>query len=183
MFTKKVADSSGMQMKGGSLLMRTLIFRRLLLRNVLAPDERFVGLLIPPSGGGILANAALTLAGRVTVNLNYTVSSDMLNYCIAQCGIRHVLTSRRFMERFDFKLDAKLIYLEDFREQVTLARQAGGRTQCVPACPLRFLSAGSACIRFKPNDLITIIYTSGSTGKPKGVMLSYDNVGTQRDRH
>ena len=32
-----------------------------------------------------------------------------------------MLTSRRFMERFDFKLNAELIYLEDFREQVTLA--------------------------------------------------------------
>ena len=63
MFAKKVADSSGMRMTGGSLLMRTLIFRRLLLRNVLAADERFVGLLIPPSGGGVLANAAVTLCG------------------------------------------------------------------------------------------------------------------------
>src|SRR5262245_23496909 len=111
LFAKKIADSTGVQMTGGSLLMRTLIFRRLLLRSVLQSDERFVGLLIPPSAGGILANAAVTLCGRVAVNLNYTVSSDILNYCIAECGIRHVLTSRKFMERFNFDLNAELVYL------------------------------------------------------------------------
>src|ERR1700693_2114484 len=80
LFTRKIGDSTGVEMTGGSLLMRTLIFRRLLLRNVLQRDEQFVGLLIPPSAGGILANAAVTLCRRVAVNLNYTVSSDILNY-------------------------------------------------------------------------------------------------------
>src|SRR5690606_15616434 len=92
----------------------------------LGPDEKFVGLLVPPSAGGVLANAAVTLCRRVSVNLNYTVSSETLNYCIKQCGIKHVLTSRKFMERFDFKLDAELIYLEDLREQVTTADKLAG---------------------------------------------------------
>ncbi len=177
MFAMKVADSSGMRMTGGSLLMRTLIFRRLLLRNVLAADERFVGLLIPPSGGGILANTAVTLSGRVAVNLNYTVSSDILNYCIQQCGIRHVLTSRRFMERVNFKLNAELIYLEDFREQVTLADKLVAAIDAY-AVPVTVLERWLGLHKIRLDDLMTIIYTSGSTGKPKGVMLSYDNVGT-----
>jgi acyl-[acyl-carrier-protein]-phospholipid O-acyltransferase / long-chain-fatty-acid--[acyl-carrier-protein] ligase len=177
MFAMKVADSSGMRMTGGSLLMRTLIFRRLLLRNVLAADERFVGLLIPPSGGGILANTAVTLSGRVAVNLNYTVPSETLNYCIQQCGIRHVLTSRRFMERFDFKLNAELVYLEDFREQVTLADKLVAAIDAY-AVPITILERWLGLHKIRLDDLMTIIYTSGSTGKPKGVMLSYDNVGT-----
>ncbi|OYV79741.1 MAG: hypothetical protein B7Z73_19150, partial [Planctomycetia bacterium 21-64-5] len=83
----KLADTSGQEMTGGSLLMRSLILRRLLLRNVLAQDEKNVGLILPPSGGGVLANAALALAGRVAVNLNYTVSSTVMNSCIRQAGI------------------------------------------------------------------------------------------------
>ena len=177
LFAKKVADSTGMEMTGGSLLMRTLIFRRLLLRRVLANDERFVGLLIPPSGGGVLANAAVTLAGRVAVNLNYTVPSEILNYCIAQCGIRHVLTSRKFMERFDFKLDAQLVYLEDFREQVTLADKLVAALDAY-VLPSAILERWLGLHKIKLDDLLTIIYTSGSTGKPKGVMLTYNNIGT-----
>ena len=75
-------------------------------REVLAKDERYVGLLLPPSVGGVLANAALTLDGRVAVNLNYTVSSDVMNQCIDVAGIRHVLTSRRVMKKLDLKIDA-----------------------------------------------------------------------------
>jgi acyl-[acyl-carrier-protein]-phospholipid O-acyltransferase/long-chain-fatty-acid--[acyl-carrier-protein] ligase len=177
LFTRKIVDSTGIEMTGGSLLMRTLIFRRLLLRNVFQPDEQYVGLLIPPSAGGVLANAAVTLSRRVAVNLNYTVSSEVLNYCIAQCGIRHVLTSRRFMERFDFKLDAELVYLEDLREQVTTADKlvAALDTYLLPSAVLeRWLGLD----KIKLDDVFTIIYTSGSTGKPKGVMLTYDNIGT-----
>jgi acyl-[acyl-carrier-protein]-phospholipid O-acyltransferase/long-chain-fatty-acid--[acyl-carrier-protein] ligase len=177
LFVKRIADSTGVEMTGGSLLMRTLIFRRLLLRNVLQGDEQFVGLLIPPSAGGVLANAAVTLCRRVAVNLNYTVSSEILNYCIAQCGIRHVLTSRKFMERFDFKLNAELVYLEDFREQVTLSDKlvAALDTYLLPSVLLeRWLGLH----KIKLDDLFTIIYTSGSTGKPKGVMLTYNNIGT-----
>lgn len=177
LFQRKVVDSTGVEMTGGSLLMRTLIFRRLLLRGVLGDDERFVGLLVPPSAGGILANAAVTLCRRVAVNLNYTVTSDTLNYCIAQCGIRHVLTSRRFMERFDFKLDAELVYLEDLREQVTTADKLAGAVGAY-LTPSAILERQLSLHTITPDELFTIIYTSGSTGKPKGVMLSFANVGT-----
>ena len=106
--------------------MRSLIFRRLLLRNVLADDERFVGVLLPPSVGAVLANAALALCRRVTVNLNYTVTSDILNYCIRESGIRHVLTSRRFMEKMNFDVDAELVYLEDLKEKLRLTDKIAG---------------------------------------------------------
>ena len=79
LFKKKIADSTGVEMTGGALLMRTLIFRRILLRNGIAADEQFVGVLVPPSAGGVLANTAVTVMRRVPVNLNYTVTSDTLN--------------------------------------------------------------------------------------------------------
>lgn len=173
---EKLADSTGMELTRSSVLMRSLISRRLLLKALKA-DERFVGILIPPSVGGVLANIATTLCGRVAVNLNYTVTSDILNYCIAQCGIKHVLTSRKFMERFDFKLDAELIYLEDLREQVTLVDKLAGAFLAY-LVPIVILERWLGLHKLKPDDLFTIIYTSGSTGKPKGVMLSFDNIGT-----
>lgn len=177
LFAKKIADSTGMEMTGGSLLMRTLIFRRLLLRGVLKPEERFVGLLVPPSGGGVLANTAVALCNRVGVNLNYTVSNETLNYCIEQCGIKHVITSRKFMEKFDFKLNAELVFLEDFRERVTLADKLAGAFGAY-ALPAAILERWLGLHKLTEDDLATIIYTSGSTGRPKGVMLTHKNIGS-----
>jgi acyl-[acyl-carrier-protein]-phospholipid O-acyltransferase/long-chain-fatty-acid--[acyl-carrier-protein] ligase len=173
----KVADSTGAKMTGGSLLLRSLIFRRLLLREVFASDEQYVGLLLPPSAGAVLANAATTLARRIAVNLNYSVTSDILNHCIRTCGIRHVLTSRRFMEKMNFSVEAELVYLEDLRERVRLADKLTAAIQAF-AMPARMLERQLGLDKIRPDDVLTIIFTSGSTGMPKGVMLTYENVGS-----
>ncbi|MDZ7616796.1 MAG: acyl-[ACP]--phospholipid O-acyltransferase [Patescibacteria group bacterium] len=177
---EKVVDSTGVHLRGGSLLTRTLILRRLLRREVLADDERYVGLLLPPSAGAVVANAALAIDRRISANLNYTLSSEVLNACIARCGIRHVLTSRRVMERLNLQIDAELVYLEDFREKVTLA----DKLLCLASAqlePVWSLERRLGLTGIDPDDLLTVIFTSGSTGLPKGVMLSFGNIGSNID--
>jgi acyl-[acyl-carrier-protein]-phospholipid O-acyltransferase/long-chain-fatty-acid--[acyl-carrier-protein] ligase len=79
----KIADSTGAELTGSGLLLRTLTLRRILLREVLAADEKYVGLILPPSAAAVVANAALPLANRIAVNLNYTMSPALINHCIA----------------------------------------------------------------------------------------------------
>jgi acyl-[acyl-carrier-protein]-phospholipid O-acyltransferase/long-chain-fatty-acid--[acyl-carrier-protein] ligase len=176
----KVADSTGTELTGSGLLMRTLILRRLLRREVLSGDEQYVGLLVPPSVAAVVANAAVSLDRRIAVNLNYTVSSEVMNACIRRCGVRHVLTSRRAMEKFNLQIDAELVYLEDFKDKVTTADKliAAAQTWLLPAAALErrlgLLAVGS-------DDVLTVIFTSGSTGLPKGVVLTHRNVGSNID--
>ncbi len=178
----KIADSTGVDLTGRDLLIRTLIFRRLLLRNVLGTkeQEKYVGLLLPPTVAGAVANAALPLCDRIPVNLNYTVSSDVLNNCIRQCGIKHVLTSRKFIEKVTLDVDAEVVYLEDFKEQVTTADKlaAAFAAYCLPVGMLAWKLGIS---KVDPEDTLTVIFTSGSTGDPKGVVLSYTNVGSNAE--
>ncbi len=173
----KIADSTGNELTGGGLLMRSMILRRLLLRSVLADDERFVGLLLPPSVGGVVANMAVALDRRVAVNLNYTVTTEVINTCIAQAGIKHVLTSRKFMEKVKLEPDAEMVYLEDFRNKPTM----GDKLNCALGAylvPAGLLERILGLRGVEPDDLATLVFTSGSTGQPKGVMLTEANIGT-----
>ncbi len=171
----KIADSTGAKLSGNDLLTRILVLRGLLNKHVFGPDEKFVGLLLPPSVPAAVANFAVGFSKRVAVNLNYTVSAGILNQCIEMAGIKHVLTSRKVMEKLDLKLDAEMVYLEDFKEKAGLADKALGFLWARFA-PISMLLGKLGLTEIAPNETNTIIFTSGSTGTPKGVVLSYGNI-------
>lgn len=177
LFRRKLSDSTGQECTGGQTLTRALVLKRLLEREVFTPDENMVGVLIPPSVGGALVNAALSLSRKVSVNLNYTVSAEIMNSCIAQCGIKHVLTSRKVMEKLKLDLDVEVIYLDDLREKVTLVDKLVAAVQAF-AVPVFVLERLLGLTKIQAEDLLTIIFTSGSTGDPKGVMLTQHNIST-----
>ncbi len=173
----KISDSTGAQYSGYNLLLRTLILRRLLNRQVLKADEKFVGVLLPPTVPGALTNFALSLSGRVAVNLNYTVSNAIINNCIEQVGIRNILTSRKVMEKFNIQPSANLVYIEDLREFATV----WDKLVCSIAAkwlPLPMVARQLGLDKLTSEDLLTVIFTSGSTGNPKGVPLSMMNVAS-----
>src|SRR5690606_17356758 len=51
-------------------------------RRMRGGDERNVGLLLPTTAGGALANMGALLAGKTLANLNYTASDEALAYAI-----------------------------------------------------------------------------------------------------
>ena len=177
MFRFKIADSAKMQLTGGLLLMRSLIARRMLRREVFSQDERYVGILLPPSVGAVVVNSAVTLAGKVSANLNYTVTCDVLNACIRNAGIRHVLTSKKVMEKLDLDIDAEVVLLEDLKAKVTIIDKLVGALLAF-VTPMPLLERVLGVHKMTGDDELTVIFTSGSTGNPKGVVLTNHNVGS-----
>ena len=174
-FRSKIGDSTQQEETGGKLLTRALVLQRLLRREVLDADESHVGVLIPPTVGGVIVNLGLALDKRIAINLNYSLSNDLINHCINDAGIKTVLTTRKVADKFNFDFDCKVYYLDDLKEKVTGIDKAVSAMHAF-ATPGFLLKRMLGLHTIKADDVLTVVFTSGSTGVPKGVMLTQQNV-------
>lgn len=140
--------------------------------------QHTVGILLPPSVGGALANVAATLSGRTTVNLNYTVGVQGLESASKQAGLMTVLTSRVFLEKakLEWPINLTPIWIEEIRNTINFPARLTA-TLLAFFAPIRTLERlCGATIHPSIDDIATIIFSSGSTGEPKGVLLSHFNL-------
>src|SRR3954454_24521987 len=92
-----MADSTGRELTFGRALVGSLLLARAVRRRT--ADGEAIGLLLPASVGGALANIAASMAGRVPVNLNFTAGRDAMAAAVERCRIAVTLTSRTFLAK------------------------------------------------------------------------------------
>jgi acyl-[acyl-carrier-protein]-phospholipid O-acyltransferase/long-chain-fatty-acid--[acyl-carrier-protein] ligase len=166
----------------GKILIGAICLARA-LRSRLGTDEKRVGVWLPPGAPAALANIALALLGKVSVNLNYTASPDVVQSAARQCALRHVITSKRFTQRVPLEPGPGVepLFIEEIMAQVTRGQKVRTTLSvfCLPRFVLERWVLGLAS--HQPDDLVTVIFSSGSTGDPKGVMLSHRNIAANTE--
>lgn len=174
-----VADSSGPVLSNRRFATATLRLSRLMRHR--SPEQN-LGILLPASAGGAIANMAALVAGKTVVNINFTSSREAIASALRKAEIRSLYTSRRFLD----KLSRKGIVLEDLFGQVEVLcledlMQSLGKlgslltlaaVSLLPSSLLSWLFVA----RRQPSDTAAILFSSGSEGEPKGVELTHMNV-------
>ena len=85
-FGPAIYNPDGGHFSGYKLMGAVVAFSKL-LKKKLAPDEKNVGIMLPPSPAGVIMNLALWLCGKTNVNLNYTSSVDNVKFCAARADV------------------------------------------------------------------------------------------------
>ena len=175
-----VADSTGVELSGHKFMTAVFLMRKA-FKKVLGKEQN-VGLLVPTSAGGSIANMATLTLGKTIVNLNYSSGTSSLKHALNLAEIKQIVTSKQFMTKLKakgFDLDkalegVELIYLEELKTGISKL------SQLLMFLMVKFLPVSLLSLLFvkevNNSDTAAILFSSGSEGTPKGIELSHQNI-------
>lgn len=167
-----LSDTSGKQMTWGQGLIAAAALSKKLQRRT--AGQKHIGIFLPPSAGGALANLAAALLNKPAVNLSYAASQTERQAMIEQTQIQTILTSRDFLEKLNPAPEALpgAVFLEELFAELTFADKCRAWLKARWMPRRRLAHAKNFCA----DEPAVILFTSGSSGQPKGVLLSHHNI-------
>ena len=175
-----IADSTGVELSGHRFATAVFLMRGEFKQ--LLGQEQNIGLILPTSAGGAIANMATLTLGKTIVNLNYSSGTSSLKHAIEIAEIKKIISSKQFITKLKakgFDLDealegVEIIYLEEIKNKMSKASQLSTFLQ-VKLLPT-FLLSLLYIKRVSNEDTAAILFSSGSEGTPKGIELSHQNI-------
>lgn len=175
-----VIDDQARSVSNVSLMAMVLYFRKK-IRCLIQESDR-VGILLPPSLAGVIANMAVVCSQKVLVNINFTMNVEHLKTSLISAEVKTIITSRLFLKRLSKKgydldelsLKFNFIYMEDLKEALTPVA-IGINYAWLRLLPM-FLLEKIILGKQNNEDTAALLFSSGSESAPKGVELSHRNI-------
>ena len=172
-FKPFMSDLTGTKLSFGKALVATTALADKL--KVRTNAQQNIGIFLPSSNAGALANLAVALLNKTSVNLSYTASEADRTYMIETAQIQTVLTSRIFLKKL--KIEPETLPGVILMEEIVKTITSGEKTRAA----LKALFLPRRRLAHRPKDFsaeqtATILFSSGSSGRPKGVQLSHHNI-------
>ncbi|NPA73888.1 MAG: acyl-[ACP]--phospholipid O-acyltransferase [Epsilonproteobacteria bacterium] len=174
-----VADSTGAELSKTRFATGVFLFSKK-LKPLL--KEQNIGIILPSTSAGLIANMSVLALGKTIVNLNYSSGIPSLKYATNLADIKTVITSKQFITKLKAKgfdiseilNELNVIYMEDIKSEITklqsLITLIGAKL--LPIWMLKLLYIKSVDIK----DTAAILFSSGSEGTPKGIELTHQNI-------
>ena len=175
-----IADSTGVDLSAYKFMTAVFLMRSKFKK--LFGSSQNVGLIVPTSAGGSIANMATLTLGKTIVNLNYSAGTQSLKHAIKVADIKQIITSVQFMTKLKAKgfdlsealEGVELLYLEEIKKTIGKVESLAmfGQVKLLPT----WLLSALYIKKVNNNDTAAILFSSGSEGTPKGIELSHQNV-------
>lgn len=137
--------------------------------------ESRIGIVLPPGKGGVVANLAVVLAGKIPVNLNFTSARESIQSAQEQASLKTIVSARAMAKKLeDFPWTPDVLQLDEILPAMKPAIFCWWLICLIT--PTRLLIRLLQVPRLGDRAEAILLFTSGSAGAPKGVPLSHRNV-------
>jgi acyl-CoA synthetase (AMP-forming)/AMP-acid ligase II/1-acyl-sn-glycerol-3-phosphate acyltransferase/acyl carrier protein len=166
------ADQSRGVMTYGSLVLAVMVLKTAIQKL----EGEYIGIMLPSVSPVLPLVLSVQFSGKIPVMINWTVGERSMNHSLTLLGVKHILTSKVFVEKLESQganiasVKDRFLYLEELGKTIGTFSKIGGLLKS----KISWRSLRKAPIK----ETAVVLFTSGSENLPKAVPLTHENIIT-----